>query len=139
MDEGIRMYDRVTDEEREFRRKVRTLLGNWQMFGIIARSPKPFPIRLVFSIVSHKLLRLLTPFALLGLLVGSVWMPSGPPRTGLLAGQAAVYGLALVGWLTRGRVRNPLLSVCTTFCLLNAAAFVAFTQFVTGRTRANWK
>jgi len=139
VDGGIRMYDRVADEEREFRRKVRTLLGNWQMFGFIVRSPRPFPARLVFSIVSHTLMRLLTPFALAGLLAGSAGMPSGLGRFCLLWGQGLVYAAGLAGLLTRGRGRNPLLSVCSTFCLLNAAAGVAFWQFATGRTRANWK
>lgn len=139
VDGGIRMYDLVADEEREFRRKVRTLLGNWQMFGFVARSPRPFPARLLFSIVSHKLLRLLTPFALTGLLIGSLGMAPGLARSGLLWGQGLVYGAGLAALLARGRLRNPLFSVCSTFCLLNAAAGVAFWQFAAGRTRANWK
>jgi cellulose synthase/poly-beta-1,6-N-acetylglucosamine synthase-like glycosyltransferase len=68
VDDRIKVYDRVADEDREFRRKVRTLLGNFQMFGRLLRRPRPFPARLVFSMVSHKACRALTPLALLGLL-----------------------------------------------------------------------
>ena len=139
MDEDLKVLDLVADEEREFRRKVRTLVGNWQMLGWIARRPRPFPARLVFSLVSHKVCRLVVPFALVGLLVGSLGMPSGPQRYSMLTGQLLVYGLGLLGLAVRGRLRNPLLSVCSTFCVLNAAAAVSAFQYATGRYRIGWK
>lgn len=139
VDERIRVYDRVADEDREFHRKVRTLLGNFQMFGRLLRRPRPFPARLVFSMVSHKVCRAVTPLALLGLLIGSAGMPSGPARVALLAGQGAVYGIGAAGLIARGRLQGRLVSVCTTFCVLNAAAFVALLRYATGRYRAAWK
>ena len=139
VDDRIRMYDRVAGEDREFRRKARTLLGNFQAFGRILRRPRPLPARLVFSLVSHKVCRAVTPLALIGLLAGSLLMPAGPARTGLLLGQGAVYGIGAAGLAARGRLRGRLVSVCSTFCVLNAAAFVALLRYATGRYRAAWK
>jgi cellulose synthase/poly-beta-1,6-N-acetylglucosamine synthase-like glycosyltransferase len=139
VDDAVKVYDRVADEDREFHRKVRTLLGNFQMFGRLLRRPRPFPPRLVFSLVSHKVCRALTPPALLGLLVGSVGMPSGPARTLLLAGQGVVYVLGAVGLASRRGPRGRLVSVCSTFCVLNAAAAVALFRYLTGRYRTAWK
>ena len=60
----------------EFRRKVRTLAGNYQLLQLapwlLTRSN---PLRLQF--VCHKLLRLLVPFALVGVLVSTVWLRQG--------------------------------------------------------------
>lgn len=139
VDDTIKVYDRVADEDREFRRKVRTLLGNFQMFGWLLRRPRPFPARLVFSMVSHKVCRALTPLALIGLLAGSLGMPAGPARTALLLGQGIVYGAGMLGLMARGKPRGRLVSVCSTFCVLNAAAAVALFRYATGRYRAAWK
>lgn len=139
IDERIKVFDRVADEDREFHRKVRTLLGNFQMFGRLLRKPRPFPARLMFSIVSHKVCRAVTPLALLGLAIGSLGMSGGPARTALLAGQCAVYGAGLFGLALRGKARGRFISVCSTFCVLNAAAAVAMVRYATGRYRTAWK
>jgi cellulose synthase/poly-beta-1,6-N-acetylglucosamine synthase-like glycosyltransferase len=139
VDDAIKVYDQVADEDREFRRKVRTLLGNFQTFGRLLRHPRPFPPALAFSIFSHKVCRAVTPVALLGLLIGSWGMPPGPARTGLLAGQAVVYGVGILGLASGGAVRGRLVSLCSTFCVLNAAAAVAMARYATGRYRTAWK
>lgn len=139
VDDHIKMYDRLADEDREFHRKSRTLLGNFQLFGHLLRHQRPFPARLVFSLVSHKVCRAFTPIALIGLLVGSLLMPGGPARTALLAGQGAVYGLGLLGLASGGRWKSRLVSVCTTFVVLNGAAAVAMARYATGRYRTAWK
>jgi len=139
VDDGIRMFDRVAGEDREFRRKVRTLIGNFQMFAAIAARPRPFPARLLFSVLSHKVFRAVTPVALVGLLAGSLWMPRGPARVAFLTGQGLVYTLGIASLLAGGRIRNRAASVCSTFCVLNAAAAVALVRYVTGRYRTAWK
>lgn len=139
VDDSVRLFDRVADEDREFRRKVRTLIGNYQLFAAIAVHPRPFPGRLLFSVISHKFFRAVTPFALAGLLVGSAGMPHGVVRDVLLAGQGLVYGLGVFCLLSGGRIRNRIATICSTFCVLNAAAAVAFVRYATGRYRTAWK
>ena len=120
----------------EFRRKVRTLSGNYQLLQmapwILSRSN---PI--LFEFVSHKLMRLLVPFALLAVLVSSVLL-TYPLYRFVLALQLAFYGLAVLGMLGLKRgVLSRLADASLTFVVLNAAAIVAFTNFVTGR-KAAW-
>lgn len=132
-DARARVWD-VPDQGRgrEFARKVRTLSGNYQIFQL---SPwllgRDNPVR--FGFVSHKLIRLLVPFALGVLLISSIMLP-GPIYRLALALQVAFY--ALSAWALLGPNSGPLARVADaafTFVLLNTAAAVAFANFVTGR------
>jgi len=120
----------------EFARKVRTLGGSYQL---VALAPwvlsSQNPVRLRF--VSHKLLRLVVPFALATTLVSSLWL-RGPQYRVALVLQLAFYALGLLA-LTRlpkvgtiGRAADA----AGTFLLLNTAALVAFANFVSGRKTA---
>jgi hypothetical protein len=93
------------------------------------------PIR--FEFLSHKLSRLAVPFALVALLVSSIFL-SQPFYRAALVLQLAFYVLSLaalvgvrVGPLSR--VADP----ARTFVVLNSAALVAFVNFVVGR-KAVW-
>jgi len=118
--------------EKEFRRKVRTLTGNYQLLQIapwVLSGANP----LRFRFISHKLLRLAVPFALVALLVASAAIRS-PFYRFALAGQLVFYALSLFalskqshGPLTR--IANAALALI----VLNTAALVAFGNFVTGR------
>jgi biofilm PGA synthesis N-glycosyltransferase PgaC len=117
--------------DREFRRKVRTLSGNYQLVQfapwlLTRRNP------LRFEFVSHKLLRLAVPFALLALLIASFFLPGVLYRCAL-AVQLTFYGLSTLALL---RLRGPiarLADAASTFVVLNTAALVAFANFITGR------
>jgi poly-beta-1,6-N-acetyl-D-glucosamine synthase len=123
-------------ESREFSRKVRTLSGNYQLLQLAPwLLSSENPIR--FEFVSHKLSRLVVPFALLGLLVASMFLPQPFYRAALVA-QLAFYALsvAALGGVKIGplsRIADP----ARTFVVLNSAALVAFVNFVTGR-KAVW-
>jgi cellulose synthase/poly-beta-1,6-N-acetylglucosamine synthase-like glycosyltransferase len=121
----------------EFARKVRTLSGNYQLLQlapwILSRSN---PIR--FEFVSHKLMRLLVPFALLAALLSSVSLTNRLYRFAL-ALQLTFYGLAVLGMLGLKRgVVSRLADAALTFVVLNTAAMLALTNFVTGK-KAAWK
>lgn len=120
---------------REFSRKVRTLSGIYQLLQMqpwLVSGHNP----LCFEFVSHKLLRLAAPFALGAVLVSSFMLSTGLYRAALVL-QLAFYGLSLWGSL---KLRwNPLARIADaafTFVLLNAAAAVAFANFVSGRRPA---
>jgi poly-beta-1,6-N-acetyl-D-glucosamine synthase len=121
---------------REFARKVRTLSGNYQLLQLA-----PWLLgsgnAIRFEFISHKLLRLVVPFALVALLVASLFLPTPFYRIALFA-QLAFYALSLValGGMKIGplsRIADP----ARTFVVLNSAALVAFVNFVTGR-KAVW-
>jgi poly-beta-1,6-N-acetyl-D-glucosamine synthase len=118
--------------DREFARKVRTLGGNYQLLQFapwLISGENP----VWFEFVSHKMLRLAVPVALVALLVSSIAL-SSPIYRSALALQAVFYGLSLLAGLRLGR--GPLGSAsdaALTFVLLNGAAAVAFVNFLTGR------
>jgi biofilm PGA synthesis N-glycosyltransferase PgaC len=121
---------------REFARKVRTLSGNYQLLQLAPwLLSGENPIR--FEFISHKLLRLLVPFALVAALIACAILPHPFYRTALWL-QLAFYALSLAGMA--GIRMGPLARVgeaALTFVVLNTAAVVAFANFVTGK-KAVW-
>lgn len=122
--------------EREFNRKVRTLSGNYQLLQLapwLLGSSNP----LRFEFISHKLMRLVVPFALAATLVASMALPQPVYRVALLA-QIVFYALSfLVVVQMKGGLLARLADAAFTFVVLNTAAVVAFANFVTGR-KAAW-
>ena len=124
--------DLPLNPKQEFRRKVRTLFGNYQLLRI---SPwlltAANPLR--FEFVSHKLCRLVVPFALIGLILSSVFLSGFFYRLPLAAtiGVGALGALALVR--APVRITSRLADLALTFVLLNTAAIVAFWYFAIGK------
>ena len=124
--------DLLPSARQEFRRKVRTLVGNYQLLQLapwlLTRSN---PLR--FEFVCHKLLRLLVPFALVGIFVSTAWHHQGIYGF-ILALQIVFYALA---GLTILRAKAGLLArlsnIALAFLVLNTAAAFAFVYFVTGK------
>jgi poly-beta-1,6-N-acetyl-D-glucosamine synthase len=120
----------------EFRRKVRTLTGNYQLLQIapwLLSAENP----LRFRFVSHKLLRLAVPFALVALLVASAAIPKPGYRIAFGL-QLVFYALSLVALSNHSLSRRlgPLTRVANAalaLIVLNTAAVVAFANFLTGR------
>jgi biofilm PGA synthesis N-glycosyltransferase PgaC len=123
---------RAWDEEprtggHEFRRKVRTLAGNYQLIQIAPwLLTRANPLRLRF--VSHKLLRLAVPFFLMAMFLSSIalWSDNAYRTIALL--QGIFYFFAILGLVSQGRIRVA--SAPASFCLLNAAAATALVSFV---------
>jgi hypothetical protein len=121
----------------EFRRKVRTLTGNYQLCawlpGVLV--PGRNPIWLQF--VCHKLLRLLLPVGVLLAGVGGAglaWRAAHAalgPRAWWLAGAAAL-GAAWV-WLGPGGLARKLRGLVVQFASMQAAVAVAAVHGVRGR------
>lgn len=120
--------------DREFRRKVRTLTGNYQLLQL---APwvlgKRNPLR--FEFISHKLMRLLAPLFLLGMLLASGFLSGVVFRTFFWT-QVVFYLCSLLSYLRfdLGPL-SRLGDIAHTFVALNAAAVVAFSNYVTGNMR----
>ncbi len=131
---GAIARDRIfADRGKEFGRKVRTLTGNYQMLQLapwLLSAANP----LLFRLISHKLLRLVVPLFLVVLLLSSAL--AQPPLYKLFfALQVLFYVLAVVGLLRPKARRGRAVGIPYTFCMLNAAAAMAFYNFVGGRAR----
>jgi biofilm PGA synthesis N-glycosyltransferase PgaC len=137
-EESAVAYDRLPERQRdEFRRKVRTLSGNFQLAVRLPGALVPWRNPVWFEFISHKLMRLLVPWALIGILVLSAVLAGAAYRWTLIS-QAAFYALAALGLWTPAASRLPLISGAGSFVLLNAAAWVAFWVWVTGRAERAW-
>jgi cellulose synthase/poly-beta-1,6-N-acetylglucosamine synthase-like glycosyltransferase len=120
--------------KQEFRRKVRTLFGNYQLLRMapwLLTTKNP----LRFEFVSHKVCRLAVPFALIGVILSSVFLSGFIYRLPL----TAAIGVGTLGALAFARVplgiASRLTDLALAFVLLNMAAIVAFFYFAVGRKR----
>lgn len=127
------------DPDRERRRKIRTLAGNYQLLQRRPALLNPWVNPLWWQLVSHKVLRLAAPFLMLILLlsnlflIGLSWLYAV-----LLSAQLAVYGLALLGsrvqlWHSYSFVRIPL-----AFCYLNWFAVLGLVEFLRNKRAHLW-
>jgi biofilm PGA synthesis N-glycosyltransferase PgaC len=133
-DESARVWDTWPKTSAgEFRRKVRTLAGNYQLLQVapwlLSREN-----RLRFQLVSHKLLRLLVPFLLLLLLILNCVLCTAQPYSALLLGQALFYQLAIVGLISDIPILRKVTGPASAFVWLNAAAVVAQFKFLFARS-----
>jgi poly-beta-1,6-N-acetyl-D-glucosamine synthase len=133
-------YDTAFDDRREFRRKVRTLAGNYQLFALLPALLVPLRNPIWLETWSHKVLRLCAPWLLLALAVASgsavVDPACGAAGTALrilFAFQAAFYLAAALGDRA-SRVGG----LARTFVVLNAAAVLGLWQHLFARRRVGW-
>jgi cellulose synthase/poly-beta-1,6-N-acetylglucosamine synthase-like glycosyltransferase len=137
-DNRAQAFDRLPDRTRdEFRRKVRTLSGNFQLLGLLPQALLPVRSQVWLEFLSHKVLRLAAPWALLGLLASSLIL-QGPPYEVARGVQGFGYALALLGLLTPLGKRLRLVGAAASFLVLNAAAWLAFWVWVSGRAGRSW-
>jgi cellulose synthase/poly-beta-1,6-N-acetylglucosamine synthase-like glycosyltransferase len=140
---SARAFDEPVEEAgHEFRRKVRTLAGNYQLVALHPGLLDPRRNPLFFSFLSHKLARLLVPWCLVMMLGTSLALAlGGSPVFALLAGAQAIFGLLAVvgGALHVVRRRVAFLSVPYAVALLHLAAAFALVEFVRGRQTAAWR
>lgn len=136
-EDGAKAYDLPTSLRSEFRRKVRTQAGVYQILGCFPALMSPFNHRFV-HFLSQKLGRLLLPFALLTLAVSTFFLPH-PWRIVFLALQGIFYGLAgLDPLLPEKAPLKRLSAVIRTFVVLVAAAACALSVFFGPASRL-WK
>jgi poly-beta-1,6-N-acetyl-D-glucosamine synthase len=122
MDPEALAFDYPTAPGGEFRRRLRTLAGMWQVF---ARMPELFSSRnrMRLDFLSHKFSRLALPWALLLAAAASPLTPYPPLRAVLLACWAAVFAAALADFVMPKSVfLKRVTSPFRTFLTMNLAA-----------------
>jgi cellulose synthase/poly-beta-1,6-N-acetylglucosamine synthase-like glycosyltransferase len=131
-------FDRLPDEvSAELKRKVRTLTGNFQLIARLPEALVPWRNPVWFPWVSHKLMRLVVPWAFLATGV----LPLVIAETfyyRLFGIQAALTLLGLAGLAPWVAARSRTASVVGSFLVLNAAAFLAFWVWASGRASRSW-
>jgi len=139
--ETAEAYDDACDDGHEFLRKVRTLAGNYQLVAKMPRLLVPGMNPIWFQMTSHKLLRLLCPWALIAMVYPSEVLAFHSDLTvmevfswrSLFFAQALFYLFAVLG-SRAGRIGV----LARTFVILNAAAIVGLWRFIRGTQAVTW-
>lgn len=146
-DASARAYDEAAKRpQEEYRRKVRTLFGNYQIFALLPGMLNPLKSPVAVQLISHKLLRLMAPFFMfLVFLLNGMLYDYGDGYRLLFGLQAVFYVMGGIGWLAkdcRYGILEPIAKVCYipyVFCLLNFAALMGFVKFIGRRQRVTWQ
>jgi cellulose synthase/poly-beta-1,6-N-acetylglucosamine synthase-like glycosyltransferase len=121
-------YDFPTNLRSEFRRKVRTQAGVYQILGQLPRLLWPGNRRFI-HFLSHKVGRLVLPFAMLAVVISSFFLPA-PWRALALTGQGLFYAAAAIDpYVPEGLALKRISGVSRTFVVLVAAALCAVSIF----------
>jgi cellulose synthase/poly-beta-1,6-N-acetylglucosamine synthase-like glycosyltransferase len=121
---------------REFSAKRRTVLRGIQSLHYLSKTAAPFRRpALAFELVSHKILKWLVPFFLVGILAANVFLLDRPLFAAAFAAQLFLYGWAIAGIATGRRM----FYIPAFFVLTNAAAFFGVIAFLAGRRSRTWR
>jgi biofilm PGA synthesis N-glycosyltransferase PgaC len=137
VDVRAKAFDQPTGLDNEFRRKVRTLAGNYQILlawpGMLGPAN-----RLWFHFWSYKFGRLLLPFALL-LMLGAGFALPQPWSYAIVGAQLSFYCMAIADrWIARSFPLKRLTSPIRTFVTLMGAGVWALSVFFVPSERL-WK
>ncbi|MBF0504428.1 MAG: glycosyltransferase family 2 protein [Candidatus Omnitrophica bacterium] len=145
-DDTAHAYDQAANSPKEeYRRKTRTIYGNYQIFSIFPDLFNPFQSPIAWQLFSHKLLRVIIPFFLITIFVLNYILRLMPVFDVLWALQIIFYLMAWGGQMTRDHNKgmfkyiSKICYVPYVFCLLNFSAIVGFWLFICARPQAIWK
>lgn len=138
--EAVALDRASADTWEEFRRKLRTLAGNWQLIARMPRLVNPLANPVFFAWFSHKFLRLIVPWALLAMLIACAFAWRQPfYRAALIVQLAGYAGAAFALLRPRLGARVPLLRTIGSFVMLNAAALLSLPACLALDPRGLWK
>jgi cellulose synthase/poly-beta-1,6-N-acetylglucosamine synthase-like glycosyltransferase len=122
----------------EFTRRVRLAVGSFRALGDLFHIPlKGFAI---LAFVSHKLLRWIVPFLLLGMLTSSCLLLSSPLYRAVLLTQVIFYLWAGVGYLFEQQASKVRFGLLGYFWLaMNLAFLVGFWRFLFSQRDSTWQ
>jgi cellulose synthase/poly-beta-1,6-N-acetylglucosamine synthase-like glycosyltransferase len=122
----------------EFKMRVRVILRALHALAETKALLLPRHGFFAFQLFAHKVLRYLVVIPLGVALLCSALLVNHAMFMALTAVQVACYGLAAIGWASRGRIRVRLVFVPFYFCLINVAAGAAIVGFLRGQRQVMW-
>ncbi|HXZ42729.1 MAG TPA: glycosyltransferase [Terriglobales bacterium] len=127
--------------EDELRTRIRMTTRNWS--GTLSRSAWLNPLRFpgtTWGLLSHKVLRWLTPFLLAAAFVSNVLLAHSPTWALLLVLQAGFYGAAVIGWrCSRQHQCARIFGYPFAFCLANLGFLLGVVRSLRGQTVIAYK
>ncbi len=145
-DDAAKAYDHPANTpQEEHTRKARTLFGNYQIFSLLPEIFNPWKSPLAIQMFSHKFLRVMMPFFLIGIFIMNLFLIEHPFLRILFVLQIIFYIMAFIGNLAtpaRYGILTAVSKICYvpyTFCLLNFSALVGFWRFIRANQDITWK
>ncbi|MBJ6723673.1 glycosyltransferase family 2 protein [Geomesophilobacter sediminis] len=136
---AARARDQVSQEiSQEWVRKVRTLAGNWQLIGFIPGLLSPGENPCFWRFLSHKVLRLVVPVALILLLASGAHLPGFFYQVATWL-QLGFYLLAALGGAWPATRSNRIVNLCYFFLVMNLVAVAGFWRWARGQSASVWK
>lgn len=138
--QAIGYYQDVSDQKREFDRKVRTVLRGLTVFFRHLEFLNMFRYGLFsYQFLCHKLLRWLVPlFVFIALVSNIILALKSYLFFILLLGQLIFYGLAFWGWKGKIGASRIFVKVPMYFLIVNASIFVAWWRYLKGERLIMW-
>jgi cellulose synthase/poly-beta-1,6-N-acetylglucosamine synthase-like glycosyltransferase len=122
----------------EFTRRVRLAVGSFRALGQLLRMR--LDLTTAFAFVSHKVLRWVLPFIMIGALISNLFLLESPGYRVLLGLQIAFYAWGILGYLFRESLRSIRFALFGYFLLaMNAAFFLGFFRALAGRGGVTWR
>lgn len=141
LEPGAQALTRLSHNSHEsmFALKVRIISKDFRALRNYKSILNPFRYRgFAIALWSHKLLRWLVPYFLLGILFSSVFLLNSPFYRFVSALEIVFYAIALLGLVFAGpRIRFPW-SIATSFCIVNLAAFFGTLKSFGERGSGSW-
>lgn len=139
-DADARAYDLPSsDPVQERRRKRRTLAGNYQLLSACPALLSPWRNPLWLRFLSHKLLRLVAPFAMAAAVAANLVLAAASSwYGGLLIAHAGFYVLALMGVVWPPALRFGAVRMAATFVRFNWFAVLGLVEFLRNRKAHLW-
>jgi cellulose synthase/poly-beta-1,6-N-acetylglucosamine synthase-like glycosyltransferase len=124
----------------EFNRRVRIGAGGFQSIGLLRGLLSPRHGWVSFTFWSHKILRWLCPFFMIGALVLNLMLLEYPIFRALFIAQAAFYIGSMLATRLPARPRYlRVFKLGTMFTMMNVALLCGFVRWLTGGQKAAWK
>jgi cellulose synthase/poly-beta-1,6-N-acetylglucosamine synthase-like glycosyltransferase len=138
--ESVGFYKNLSDQKKEYERKVRTIVRG---ISVLMRSLpllNPFRYHLfAWQLFSHKLCRWLVPFAMIAALVANaVLAPSSLFFQGALAVQMMFYVVALAYLATTRLPSFGMLRIPSFFVMVNLSILDAWIRYIRGERIVSW-
>jgi len=139
LDPNAKLFDvSQEDIEGEKKRKIRTLTGNYQSFLWNPWLFIPWKNPIFFQFVSHKVFRLIVPYALVSVFITSIFS-SGWIYEMFLFLQSTFYLLGILGIFSKSINSNKLVSFIVVFIQLNISAVIALKIYLLNQVQVTWE
>lgn len=138
--ESVGFYKNLSDQKKEYERKVRTIVRGISVFMRSLSLLNPFRYHLfAWQLFSHKLCRWLVPFAMIAALVANAVLASSSLFfQGTLMAQLVFYAVALAYLATKRLPGFGMLRIPSFFVMVNLSILDAWIRYFRGERIVSW-